>query len=360
MDHDFRINYKFICRNGGNSDSPIFGRYCGSVFPTVLKSFSNSIYLKFVTDYSYAEKGFEIQWESVATGCGGLLSSHEGSISSPNYPLPYDHDSKCIYRITVNLGSTINIVFTDLDMEKRWSCIDTVEVMDGSTLTSLTKGQICNHEVPYNLTTTENTAIVIFESDLSDSGRGFSLTYTTNCNRKLKGFSGVIESPNFPNPYPHHVDCVWTIDVPLGNKLGLEFSHFDLEMSYFSSSCEFDYLEIDQMDGETLLEKKRYCSEKPRHMEVSAKSVNIRFHSDVSMSESGFRLEWRVQGCGNELEGSGMIRESNTDRENPIQCDWKISTSIGKQVELTILHFQYDNAGSCIDEGLIVSKEGNL
>lgn len=283
------------------------------------------------------------------------MSSHEGAISSPNYPLPYDHNAKCIYRITTNQGSNINIVFTDLDLEMRWACIDSVEVLDGKTMASLTRGSICNNTTPFNLTTSDNSAVVIFEADASDSGRGFSLTYTSNCNRKLKGFSGVIESPNFPNPYPHHIDCVWTIDVPLGNKLGLEFSHFNLEVAYFTSGCDFDYLEIDQMDGETLLDKKRYCREKPNHMEVAAKSVNIRFHSDVSQSESGFRLEWRVQGCGGVLEGSGMIREDNTARDQPTQCDWKISASIGKQVELTIMHFQYENSGTCADEGLMVN-----
>jgi hypothetical protein len=31
-------------------------------------------------------EGFEIYWDGATTGCGGRLTSPEGSISSPNYP----------------------------------------------------------------------------------------------------------------------------------------------------------------------------------------------------------------------------------------------------------------------------------
>ena len=43
-----------------------------------------------------------------------------------------------------------------------------------------------------------------FRADGSNSGRGFQLQYSTVCDTEVTGLSGVIESPNFPRPYPHN------------------------------------------------------------------------------------------------------------------------------------------------------------
>lgn len=361
--HD-HCNFDFLeVRNGATNTSTLLGKFCGTNFPSNLKSFSNVLFIRFVSDFSHSESGFEIEWESTATGCGGILTTHEGSISSPNYPMPYHNGAYCTYRIDTSQGSNLEIVFDDLDFEARSYCFDSVEVLDGKTMKSLTKGPICSRATPFNFTTTDNTAIVLFKTDYSDSGRGFNLNYKTLCNRKLKGLSGVIESPNFPNNYPHHLDCDWTIEVPLGNKIGIEFSHFDLEIPVFAEHCDFDYLEIAELDEtDRAIETKRHCRAKPKAFESSAKSVKIKLHSDVSQTQSGFRLEWRILGCGGVLDRpGGRIQENNFNRSmTPTECNWKIVTSPGRHVELNISEFHYDGAGDCgngDNGGLIVREE---
>ena len=61
------------------------------------------------------------------------------------------------------------------------------------------------------------------------------------CSNTLTDFSGVIESPNFPNPYPHSRNCSWLIDTTLGNTVNISFSHFEIESH---SGCQFDYLQV--------------------------------------------------------------------------------------------------------------------
>jgi hypothetical protein len=63
----------------------------------------------------------------------------------------------------------------------------------------------------------------------TQGGRGFHARYFTDCNTVSTGFAGVIESPNFPDPYPHDRNCTWTIQAPLGNKINASFSHFEIE-----------------------------------------------------------------------------------------------------------------------------------
>ena len=65
------------------------------------------------------------------------------------------------------------------------------------------------------------------------------------CNNVITGLSGVIESPNFPDPYPHNRNCTWTIEAPRGNKVNASFSHFEVEdptRSQGQLQCTYDYL----------------------------------------------------------------------------------------------------------------------
>lgn len=57
---------------------------------------------------------------------------------------------------------------------------------------------------------------------------------------------------------------------PMGNRVYLEFSHFDLEYSWSSdSSCVFDSLIIEQRDSDTLIKTDKYCKEMPKPMNTT-------------------------------------------------------------------------------------------
>lgn len=99
------------------SFAPLVGRFCGKKDIAPIKSFSNQMFLKFTSDSSRGGKGFEVEWDGTTIGCGGTLTSVKGSIASPNYPSSYSHNAQCDWRVSVNEGSTLEIIFTDLDME---------------------------------------------------------------------------------------------------------------------------------------------------------------------------------------------------------------------------------------------------
>ena len=87
------------------------------------------MYIKFVTDFSVAQNGFRILYDSTATGCGADLTTPTGSFTSPNYPQPYGHNAECIWTITAARGSTIQLMFVEIDIEIHSNCIyDYVEV----------------------------------------------------------------------------------------------------------------------------------------------------------------------------------------------------------------------------------------
>ena len=117
----------------------------------------------------------------------------------------------------------------DLDLETSNECnYDFVRIYDGPDRRSRVIGQYC-HSMQQPIISTGNTLLVVFRSDYSQGGRGFHARYFMDCHNRINGLSGVIESPNFPDLYPHNRNCTWTIEAPLGNKINASFSHFDIE-----------------------------------------------------------------------------------------------------------------------------------
>lgn len=53
-----------------------------------------------------------------------------------------------------------------------------------------------------------------------------------------KEVTGVIKSQNWPMNYKANTECMWNIASPLGKKITLTFTHFDLEgKDILSSKC---------------------------------------------------------------------------------------------------------------------------
>lgn len=237
-----------------------------------------------MSDSSRGGKGFEIEWDGTSTGCGGQLSSTKGSVSSPNYPESYVHNAQCEWKISVNEGSTIEIIFTDLDMESHADCkYDYLEIFDGSEASAMSFGKFCSADKhPMHLETTGNHALIRMNTDDSQAGRGFFLKYSIHCNRTIQMDSGVIESPNFPSDYSNNIDCAWTIVVSKGNKINMQFSHFHLENDNQVHNetnehiCKYDYLEISEVDFESKSEKSqklKYCNSAPEPRITSSDAV---------------------------------------------------------------------------------------
>lgn len=254
--------------------------------PAPVKSFGNQLFFKFYSDSSRGGKGFEIQWDGTSTGCGGLITSTKGSISSPNYPKPYSHNAQCEWRISVNEGSSIEIIFTDLDMEQQTECkYDYLEIFDGPDASTRSMGKFCSSENhPMHLETSGNHALIRMNTDDSHASRGFFLKYSVHCNRTIHMDSGVIESPNFPNDYPNNLDCAWTIVVSNGNKINMQFSHFFVENDNIFHNetnehvCKYDYVEIYDLDFETkgqVGQRAKFCNGAPENRTSTTDAVVI-------------------------------------------------------------------------------------
>ncbi|XP_071508868.1 bone morphogenetic protein 1-like [Diadema antillarum] len=233
-------------------------------------------------------------------GCGGHLHDEEGVITRPDIPANNTHSVDCIWFI--NLQSTSGITFRlDIyDWPANSDCPDYLAIR-GENAVSGRLSRICGegeNERVYN--TTSNRMMIHYNSDWPHEG-GFVIEYRAaetsrgtgkKCGGVLNG-TGIIETPDFPHPYPNSLECVWRIN---GSVIRFHYQKFDVEQE---SSCLFDYLELH--DGpENGVESKhigRFCGSAPppREIKPATGELWLIFRSDATVKGQGFHAVYEVE-----------------------------------------------------------------
>lgn len=149
----------------------------------------------------------------------------------------------------------------------------------------------------------------------------------------------------------------------MGNRVFLEFSHFDLEHTWSSdesNNCLFDHLTIEERDSsDVVIRTDKYCQTMPKPLNTSH-IVVLKFESDFSNSAGGFHLEYEMQGCGGVLiKPEGKFTSPNYPYNYPrdTHCQWVIQVEYGHLIEITFTDFDFEASQNCQQDGLIVRLE---
>ncbi|KAH8357601.1 hypothetical protein KR200_003594 [Drosophila serrata] len=335
-------------RNGDSESSPLIGRYCGSRIPPRLPSYGNVMHLKFHSDDSIQRRGFLISWQQMGAGCGGKLTSHNGAIHSPHLLAGNRGVLACDWQIVVAEGSRVSL---QLESNDKRLCLGQLSIFDGPTTASRPLVLQCNGTRAQLLQSTSNRVLVRYDvSSAYPDGTDFVLNYQTVCHVRLDKLLGAIETPNFPENYPPMANCEW--DIRAGgrtNHLRLVFSHFAVELPR-SSSCVFDHLTVQDMQDDQVLSEQKLCTNDGIAPITSVGNrLLLRFKSDSSDQERGFRAEYQRIGCGEHLYATGGRLESpKAPFSVDMDCDWFITVTVGMQVRLLLheLHFEASQ-GEC-------------
>nr|KAF6379294.1 mannan binding lectin serine peptidase 1 [Myotis myotis] len=275
------------------------------------------------------------------------LSNMFGQIQSPGYPDTYPSDSRVTWNITVPEGFRIKLYFMHFNLESSYLCeYDFVKVETEDQLLAI----FCGSEN----TDTEHTPgqemvlspgsfmSITFQSDFSDEERftGFDAHYMAvdvdecteredeelscdhYCHNYIGGYycscrfgyilhtdnrtcrvecsdnlftqrTGVITSPDFPSPYPKSSECFYAIRLEEGFMISLQFEDiFDIE-DHPEVPCPYDYIKI--IAGPKVLGP--FCGEKsPEPINTQTHNVSIRFRSDNSGENRGWKLSYKATG----------------------------------------------------------------
>ncbi|XP_066292607.1 uncharacterized protein [Branchiostoma lanceolatum] len=142
---------------------------------------------------------------------------------------------------------------------------------------------------------------------------------------------GTVTSPNYPNDYDNNEFCEWTITVPEGRDVLVEFDSFSTEGSY-------DVLFINDGDRYSTTQMQRLTGELTFNRFTTTSNVMfLRFTSDGSMTYPGFQFSFReTSGCGGTLTAppGGTVTSPNYPNAygNSEDCEWTITVPEGRAV----------------------------
>ena len=120
----------------------------------------------------------------------------------------------------------------------------TLYFRNGGFSSSPLVGTYCGTTIDRLIVSHSNRMYIKFVTDSSLSGSGFRIMYdatATGCGADLTTPSGSFTSPNFPQPYGHNAECIWTITAARGSTIQLAFVEIDIELH---ANCVYDYVEV--------------------------------------------------------------------------------------------------------------------
>ncbi|CAL1543309.1 unnamed protein product [Lymnaea stagnalis] len=121
---------------------------------------------------------FNAAWDCVYDGCQRNLTKQEGYFESPKYPVGYDNNDHCSYKITVAQGLVISLNFHELDVESYPKCThDYIAIYDGLTTMDALIGRYCGYLKPGIIRSSRNKMLIEFISDRFYTEHGFYADY---------------------------------------------------------------------------------------------------------------------------------------------------------------------------------------
>lgn len=115
-----------------------------------------------------------------------------------------------------------------------------------------------------------------------------------NFNKTLNGSEGTLTSPHYPDHYYNHLDFSVRIIGPDRTRLVVKFLKIDIEHQL---ECLYDYVELSS--GGQIGDAVKFCGTHDTDMHrfnfvSEGNEAELRFHSDYSISGSGFSLTWHA------------------------------------------------------------------
>uniref|UniRef100_A0A4W5NC55 Metalloendopeptidase n=1 Tax=Hucho hucho TaxID=62062 RepID=A0A4W5NC55_9TELE len=206
-------------RDGNSESSPLLGRFCGHDKPEDIKTSSNQLWMKFVSDGSVNKAGFAATFfkemdecckpdnghceqrcvntlgsyrcacdpgfelasdrrSCEAAACGGFITKLNGSITTPGWPKEYPPNKNCVWQLVAPTHYHITLLFDVFETEGNDVCkYDYVEVRSGLTADSRLHGRFCGTEKPETVTSQYNNMRIEFKSDNTVSKKGFKAQF---------------------------------------------------------------------------------------------------------------------------------------------------------------------------------------
>jgi cubilin len=158
------------------------GRYCGDTKPGNFTSSFNHLHVKFASDLTVFGRGFLANYSFVDVQCGGIIKDSREIIKAPldeDGNGVYKADSLCKWLIYAPVGHVIQINVLQFELESDTQCrYDFIKIFNNGSGNGDQIGPFCGSTIPKVITTNDNIATIVFQSDSSTGKDGFTIGFT--------------------------------------------------------------------------------------------------------------------------------------------------------------------------------------
>uniref|UniRef100_A0A3Q1JVK3 Ovochymase 2 n=1 Tax=Anabas testudineus TaxID=64144 RepID=A0A3Q1JVK3_ANATE len=295
--------------DGNKAGSSLLGKFCGGAMPKPVVSSNNTMVVRFKSDNTLTSKGFRANFlksslpprttttpPPTSSGSGGpiILQGRKGVIQSVGFPNPYPAHLNTMWKISVPKGFLVKLQITDMAITGETGQCKEDKLVISDSYSVL--GTHCGYILPPLVVSASDTISVTFQSDSRLTDRGFSAKWEAvypedigeihGCGAFSREATGIITSQNWPMNYKANAECMWNIALPLGKKITLTFTHFDLEAKDILTSKCYDNIMVYDINSP-------FCGTKlPSTIQTKGNRLLIRFHTDLFTEAKGFRAYW--------------------------------------------------------------------
>ncbi|XP_068004029.1 ovochymase-2 isoform X3 [Melanerpes formicivorus] len=179
---------------------------------------------------------------------------------------------------------------------------------------------------------------------------------------RLPGSEGELDFPGGPQEfYQNHQLCVWTLFVPEGNYIWLNFSHFDIEPETF---CDYDSLSVYSKDNRLI---GKFCGgDLPLPILIGSNNMRLKFVSDSKDYGTGFSMIYKAlspgilpdSGCASlaVIFEEGVLQSMHYPEHysNMANCQWIIYAREDHVIKLTYQSFEVEDSEDCSYDAVTV------
>ncbi|XP_045763527.1 cubilin homolog [Maniola jurtina] len=363
--------------NGQSSAFPLLTKICHKGQNTV-KASSNFLFVRLIKHSSLRDVYFKSTFTSHTKGCGGMIESQSGLITSINYPKNYDNNMDCLWSIKVPRNHRIELNFIDFDLysyasayyESEDDCGDLIKIYDGSDILTSNDNYtwlICPNTNISQIISNNSSINVQFKTDEFGTAKGFKANFSMICGATIEAINdGIIANDKFLSHTNHN--CTWVILAPdLSKKIKLTIRYISLPKTadiITNRQCPSSYLRVYDGNDDKAPLVGEFCGKKvPPTIVSQGSALTIQLGSYTDTIDGYFSAHYTTltNACGGDLiSEEGTIGSPNYPMSYPnnANCEWILSTSPGNRVYITFEKFDLYYSEGCNEDYLEV-RENN-
>ncbi|CAH0628596.1 unnamed protein product [Chrysodeixis includens] len=325
-------------RDGSSKSSPSLGRLCGREQPGTVKSTSNAMYIKYLTQLKEPHNGFKAN-VTIDT-CGGTIVTDSGEVTSLGYPHmhPLPAGTVCKWHVIGPATHIFLIKPQDVQLPQSETICSTrvtiEEVMPLNNSITVLKSMCSDDNMDLSAveTSSNNFTINLYIGkpdswDKISESRGFRISFNSTrpmCGGFITTSEGYLSTPSYPQRTTIK-QCHWIISVPnKSRKVRLEILDFDpsnhkillYNDKMFQSAIQ-TIPSNEYIPGTTVFESTSNVL--AIYMILNRTATSHRFKAKFTSDEAAV--------CGGELSGLSQEIISPTINQ-PYVCEWHYNNQV--------------------------------